>query len=71
MVESGRVPGKDILRTSIEKLSQRVPKKGSGEYLKRVESVSIPEKGRICASTEKLSGRVWQEGTISVRTEKW
>ena len=52
MVESGRVPGKDIFRTSIEKLSQRVPKKGlicvsteiwsnPGEYREKVESVRV------------------------------
>ena len=36
-----------------------------------VESGRVPGKGRIRASTEKLFGQVWEEGTISVSTEKW
>ena len=41
------------------------------EYRKKVESGPVPGKVSIRASTEKLSGRVWEEGTISVSTEKW
>ena len=52
MVESWRVPGKGRIRTSIEKLSLRVPEKGSiclstekwynpGEYWENVESVRL------------------------------
>ena len=52
MVESGRVPGKGRIRTSIEKLSGGVPEKGRicvstekwwnrGEYREKVESVQV------------------------------
>ena len=52
MVESGRVPGKGIIRASIEKLSWRVPEKGRicvstqkwwnlGEYREKVESLRV------------------------------
>ena len=54
MIESGRAPGKGIIRASIEKLSERVPKNGrirvstaklmdSGEYRDKVESVRVPK----------------------------
>ena len=54
MVESGRVPGKGIIRASDEKLSKRVSKNGrmsvstgkflnTGEYREKVESVRVPK----------------------------
>ena len=56
MVECRRVPGKGRIRAIIEKLSRRVPKKGSNlcEYRKMVESGRVPGKGRIRASVETL-----------------
>ena len=52
LVESGGVPGKARIGTSIEKLSRRVPEKGQisvstekwknlGEYLEKLESVRV------------------------------
>ena len=54
MVESGRVPGKARIGTSIENLSRRVPE--NGRICVSIEKLSrrVPEKGRICVSTEKL-----------------
>ena len=53
-VGSGRVPGKGRIRVSTGKVeigvsigkvrSGRVPEKGPGEYLQRIESVRVPEK---------------------------
>ena len=70
MVESVHVAGKGGIRASSKKLLGQVSKKGSGEYLKRIESVSIPENGRICASTEKLFWHVLEKGRIRASTEK-
>ena len=52
MIESGLVPGKGRIHSSIKKLSQRVPEKGRicvstekwynmGEYREKVESVRV------------------------------
>ena len=73
MVGYGLVPGKGRIRASVEKLSRRVPKKGSNlcEYRKMVESGRVPGKGRIRAIIEKLSRRVPKNGRFSVSTEKW
>ena len=82
MVESGRVPGKGIIRESNEKLSMRVSKNGrisvsTGKwsnqcvYRKMVESGRVLGKGRIRVSTEKLSERAPEKGRINVSTEKW
>ena len=54
MVESGRLPGKGRIRTTIEKLSRRVSEKGRisvstenwlnpGKYREKVESVRVPK----------------------------
>ena len=73
MVESGRVPGKGRIRASIEKVSRRVPKKGSNQckYRKMVESSRVPVKCRIRASIDKVSRRVREKGRMTVCTEKW
>ena len=73
MVESGRVPGKGRIRTSIEKLSPRLPQKGSNlcEYRKMGESGRVPGKGRIRASIENLSRRGPENGEICVSIENW
>ena len=57
MVESGRVPGKGRIRTSIEKSVSANTEKASNEseYQKMVESKRLPGKCRIRASIEKLS----------------
>ena len=59
-IEFVRVPGKGRIPASIEKLSQRLPEKGSNlcEYRKMVESERVPGKGRIRVSIDKLSLRV-------------
>ena len=78
MIESGRVPGKGRVRTSIEELSQRVPKNCPKEYRKIVESGYVPKiiesgqvqrKGRIRAISEKLSEPVPKNGRIKVIPE--
>ena len=58
MVESGRVPGKGIIRASIEKLSWRVPEKGRicVSTDKMVESERLSRKGRIPTSIKNYSG---------------
>ena len=73
MVESGRVPGKGRIRTSIEKLSPASTRKGPNlcEYRKVVESGRVPGKGRIRTSIEKLFPRLPKKGRICVSTEKW
>ena len=73
MVESGRVPGKGRIRTSIEKIVSTNSEKGSNEceYRKMVDSRRVPGKGRIGASIEKVSQRVPEKGQISVSIEKW
>ena len=72
MVESGRVPGKGRVSTSIEKLSQRIQKMGR-IYVstdKMVESGQVPGTGRIPASIEKLSRRVLEKGRVYGSIEK-
>ena len=72
MVESGRVPGKGRVPTSIEKLSQRIQEMGR-IYVstdKMVESGQVRGTGRIPASIEKLSRRVPKKGRIYVSTDK-
>ena len=73
MVESGRVPGKGKIRTSIEKTVPAHTEKGSNEYeyQKVVESSRVPGNCRIRASIEKVSRRVWAKGRMSVSIEKW
>ena len=73
MVESGRISGIGRIRTSIEKLSPRVPEKGRilCEYRKMVESGQLPVNGRIRASIEKLFRWVLEKGPINVSTEEW
>ena len=72
MVESVRVPGIGIIRSSTEKLSD--------ELQKIVESVSDSDNSRIRANTgkrlnlfkyRKTIGRVPKNSRISVSTEKW
>ena len=62
MAESGRVPGKGLIRSSTEKLSD--------EYRKIVESVSVPDNGRIRASTEKRLKPVRVPKNYLTSTEK-
>ena len=73
MVGSGRVPGKDRIRASIEKLSGPVSKEGRisvstekwyhlGEYREKVESVRV---------SKNCVGSVPEKGRINVSTEKW
>ena len=73
MAKSGSVPGKVIIRTSVEKVSRGVPEMGRlcGSTKKVEPSGSVPGKSRIRASVEKLSRRVPENGQISVSTEKW
>ena len=73
MVESGRVPGKVRIRTSIEKTVSANTEKGSNmcEYRRMVESRRVPGKCRIRVSIEKVSRRVPEKGRISVSIEKW
>ena len=68
MVESEAIPGKCGIRPSLQKLSQRVPKKGpiSVRTGKMVESGPIPGKVGIRPSLEQLSRRVPKKGPISV-----
>ena len=72
MVESGRVPRKGRIRSSIEKTILTSTGKGSNECdnPKMVESGRVPAKGTICASIEKVSRRVPKNGRLSVSTEK-
>ena len=79
MIESGRGSGKGRVRTSIEKLSQRVPKNCPKEYRKIVESGSVQKiiesgrvqgKGRIRAISEKLSEPAPKNGRILASTGK-
>ena len=56
MVESGRVPGKGRIRTSIDNLRRGVLEKRSNlcEYRKMVESEPVPGKGTIRPSIDNL-----------------
>ena len=73
MVESGRVPGKRRIHTSIDKTLSANTEKGLNEfeYQKIVESRRVPGKCRIRASIEKVSRLVPENVRISVSTEKW
>ena len=72
MVDSRRVPGKDRIRASIEKLLWGVPKKGRiwvstkkwwnpGEYREKVESLRV---------SKNCPGE-YRKTIESVSTEKW
>ena len=72
MVESGRVPGKGRIRTSIEKTASTNTEKRSNEceYRKIVESRRVSGKARIRACIQKMSRRVSKKGLITVSTGK-
>ena len=71
MAKSRRVPAKDRIRASTEKLSGPIRKKWLNQCEDRntVESRRVPAKDGIRASTKKLSGPVRKNGRISVSTE--
>ena len=63
MVESGRVPGKGRIRSSIEELSGRVSEKSRICASTEKLSERVSEKGRISVSTGKLlnPGMYWEK----------
>ena len=71
MVESGRVPGKGRLLTSIEKTVSAHTEKVSNEceYRKMVEFRRVPGKARFRASVENLSRGIPEKDRICVSTE--
>ena len=71
MISSGKVPKKDRIRASMEKLSGREPEKSGIMSVQKNDIIRASiGKCRIRTSKEKLSGRVLEMRGISVSTEK-